>query len=47
MEMLKSRHGEHKISAQNGKEHVAELYALGCWVLYGVGSEASTRCDHL
>ena len=46
-ETLKSRHGEHKISAHNGEEHAAELYALGWWVLYGVGSETSARCDHL
>ena len=32
-EALKSRHGEHRISAPNGEEHVAEWWAPGWWVL--------------
>ena len=43
-EALKSRHVEHRLSAHNGEDHAAELWGLGCWVLYVVASGASARC---
>ena len=46
-EALKSRHGEHRISAHNVEEQAAEQWVLGWWVHYVLGSEATTRCDIL